>query len=58
MNTNEMIELTDLEPENEVVGGAGFEYAVLTLGGQSSLNLGMERTGGLIYSGESGGMNE
>lgn len=58
MNTNEMIELADLEPKNEVVGGAGFGYAALTVGGQSSLNQGTERTGTLIYSGESGGINE
>jgi hypothetical protein len=54
---NETIELLDLEPKSEVVGGSGFGYAVLTVGGiHSTANQVTERTSNLIYSGESGGM--
>jgi hypothetical protein len=49
--------LIDLEPNSEVVGGAGFGYAVLTVGGATNLNQGTERTSNLTYSGESGGLN-
>jgi len=59
-NDNQNEQLTDLEPNNEVVGGAGvqagFGYAVLTVGGATNLNQGTERTSNLTYSGESGGM--
>jgi hypothetical protein len=50
MNTNETIELTDLEPREEVVGGAssGFAYATLTVGGVANLNQG-------IFSGHNSG---
>jgi hypothetical protein len=47
MDTNETIELTDLEPNDEVKGG-GTERGTVTYRGESNLT----------YSGESGGMNE
>ena len=62
MNANETIELIDLEPEREVVGGAcvqaGFGYAVLTVSGTRPGTPVSERTSNLTYSGESGGLNE
>jgi hypothetical protein len=55
---NQNNQLTDLEPNNEVVGGAavqsGFGYAVLTVGGQTTIRSGatLQIQGGITVTGE------